>query len=384
MYIINARIHTMIKKNDNFLVINPGFIRIKNKKIIEIGHMSNLNINNNNNYKIINAQNQEVYPGFIDSHTHLGLYNNGENYDFNDANEINFKICPHLRVLDGINFFDISFTEALKSGITTVIISPGSASIIGGQLAAIKTFGRSLQEIVINSNIGIKFSLGENPRKNSNSFVTRMGIIAKIREILYKSKNYIKNNNTQNFSLKYESFIPLFENKIPAYFHVHNTTDILAAINLSHEFNIKLNLIHATEINKLHIFSKNNNNFLSNLNIIIGPIITDRSKYELKNFDINHVKLLKNLKINFGISTDHPELPSQYLTLGAHVLNSLGISSDDLIAAITINNAKICGIDKFVGSLEINKHADILIFDKNPVRQFIYPKVVIINGEVIK
>ncbi len=389
MLIINCKIIYSMSRKLKPEILSDGYIKIEKGKIVDIGQMSNINSDYLYDEEIINAGNCDVYPGFIDSHTHLGMFTNGESYDYSDANEISDNLTPNLRALDSINSFDMSFKEALYSGITSAIISPGSSNPIAGKILAIKTYGHRIDDMIIKEPIAIKFSLGENSKSqggyidDSKSCKTRMGVACAIREMLFKSKVYLESRKKKDFDYndyddKYESLIPLLNGEISAHFHAHRADDIFTAIRICKEFGIKCIIIHGTESYKIV-----DDLVKENIDILLGPLICDRSKPELINMNIESVCKISNSGIKTSITTDHPETPIQYLNISAGLAIANGMDRIDAIRSITINPAEICGIDNHVGSLDVGKDADILIFDKDPFIIGNKPKFVICSGKLV-
>lgn len=392
MLIINAEIITM--ENET---IKNGFIYIKGKRIEKMGSMENLNVSTKN---FIDAQGKLVFPGFVDAHCHIGMRDDGIGFEGNDLNEETQPITPHLRAIDAINSFDDCFAEALNAGITTVLTGPGSANPIAGSWCAIKTLSDRIDDMIIKEPVGMKFSLGENPKQTYNyrneTPVTRMGVAALIREQLFKAQRYMsdldssipeKNEHIDPIDLpeppeydsKCEALIPVLKREVKAFFHAHRIDDIYTAIRLSEEFNLDYVLIHATEA---HLIA--DKLALINPAIIAGPIIGDRSKPEIKAHTTKTVGILSKAGIHCAICTDHPENPIQYLALCAAIAAKDGLGATKALEAITIIPATIAGIADKVGSLKVGKDADILIFDQNPLGVMASPSYVIINGILVK
>jgi imidazolonepropionase-like amidohydrolase len=170
MKIYNAQIYTM----DNGIIDN-GWIEIKDGIITEVQSGKPEKISKDD----IDAQENDVIPGFVDAHTHMGIIENGIAFEGDDCNEQTDPFTPHLRVIDGVNPFDYCFKEAVKRGITSVLTCPGSANPCGGSIIAIKTYGRRVDDMLIKT-AGIKFALGENPKTVYNDRdetpVTRMTV----------------------------------------------------------------------------------------------------------------------------------------------------------------------------------------------------------------
>ncbi|MCL2037358.1 MAG: amidohydrolase [Oscillospiraceae bacterium] len=385
MLIYNAKIHTL---NENNTVFETGFIEF-NEKILQIGNMCDCPKHTENDY---NAEGNSVYPGFIDPHSHVGVWGNAEGFEGDDGNETTDPCTPHLRAIDMINPTDLCFNEAAKAGITTVFCGPGSGNPISGSFIAMKTQGSPrIDERVIKSASAIKFAFGENPkmvgREKSDSPLTRMGTAAIIREQLHKAKRYLetveKSENDSEidmpeYDIKCEALLPLLRGEINAHAHCHRTDDIFTAVRLAEEFGFseRLVIIHATdsaliadELAKLQI------------PVIIGPVICDRSKPELANHSIETAGVLEKCGVRFAICTDHPVVPVQYLPLSTGLAIRAGLSKEKAIRSITIDAAEICGISACVGSLEIGKDADLVIFSGNFYDVLEVPQTVFINGK---
>ncbi len=382
MYIYNAKIFTM--EDD---IIDNGYIEIQDGKIVGISKGTPTEISDED----INALGKNVYPGFIDAHTHLGIIEDSIGFEGDDCNEETDPVTPQLRVIDGINPFDKCFQEAVDAGITCVLTSPGSANTICGEISAIKTFGRRIDDMVI-KNVAMKFALGENPKTvyndKSETPVTRMATVALIREALFKAKKYKddldrsitdEEYDAPEYDMKCEALLPLLNKQVSAHFHCHRADDIFTAIRICKEFDIECVLVHATEGHKIaDIIAK------ENIKAIVGPVICDRSKPEMKNLDTKNAGVLVNEGVQIALCTDHPVIPVQYLFMSGAISIKNGLSQQKALEAITINSARICNIDDRVGSISIGKDADLCIIDGDPFDIMSSPLAVIINGQVVR
>lgn len=383
MIITNSKIYTI----ENGIIEN-GFVEIKGNKIKRVGRMSELGkIDKKAASEVLNAEGCMLFPGFIDAHNHIGLYEDSLAFEGEDCNEATDPSTPHVRALDGINMQDRCFKEAIEAGITTVTVSPGSANPIGGQIACLKTYGITINEALISENIGTKFALGENPKKQydekDEAPITRMGIAAIIREQLSKAKKYAKdlkdNKSNLDFDFKCEALLPLILGKTKAYFHAHRADDICTAIRIAKEFSLNYVIVHGTEATKIAEYIKK-----ENMKIIIGPLLTDRNKPELKALTNSSAAELNEKGIKVALCTDHPVIPVQALPLHAMMCFKNGQTEEEAIKSVTLNAAKICGIEDRVGSITEGKDADLLIFENHPLyTAFEKPKYVFINGKMI-
>lgn len=381
--IFNAYILTMEHES-----IERGYILVENGKIKEIGNMEN--IPKYNGYKAINANGGYVMPGLIDAHSHIGLYEDSLGFEGDDGNEDTEPVTPHLRVIDGINPMDKAFREAVVAGVTSVAVSPGSANPIGGQLAAIKTSGICIDDMIIKAPIGIKFAMGENPKNTYNEKnetpITRMAIASILRDNLKKTLEYKERKNKAiendeelpDFDQKFEALEMLIDGKICAHIHAHRADDIFTAIRICKEFNIKPILVHATEGHMIADFIARDN-----IKVISGPFMTDRSKPELANLTEESPAILKRAGVDVAITTDHPEIPVKYIMIAAVIAHRFGMSENDALRSITIEAAKILGLDDRIGSISCGKDADLVIFSGYPLDFKSFVNCVIINGKIV-
>ena len=377
----NARIFTM---DDEKTVIEKGYIVVENSKIKEVAWGNPPTLGE----KDIDLEGMTVYPGFIDLHTHMGLMNSGVGVEGEDFNEDSDPVTPQLNVIDAINPMDITFCEARNAGVTTVAVAPGSTNTIAGNVAAIKTAGKRIDNMVLRE-IGVKFALGENPKmtylNKEEAPVTRMATAALIRETLAKAEKYLVQQNKAkadsdfdepDYDIKLESLVPLLEGKVKAHFHCHRADDIFTALRISKEFGLKPVLVHCTEG---HMVAEE----LNGCEAVVGPIISDRSKPELANVSLKNAKILRENGCTTAVCTDHSEIPIQYLPLSAALTIRGGAEHYEALESITCMPAKIGGIFDRVGSIQSGKDADLCVFKGDPLDALSAPEMVFINGEMV-
>lgn len=318
-----------------------------------------------------------VTPGLVDAHCHLGLFGDSLGFEGADANEDSDPITPQLRAVDGINPQDRGFSDAVGAGVTTVVTGPGSANPIGGQFTAIKTYGVCVDDMIIKSPCAMKMALGENPKTVYNdknqSPITRMGTIALIREVLFKAVNYRDEleeykkdpveNDKPDFDMKLEALLPVINKEIPVKFHAHRADDICSAIRIAKEFDLKYTIEHCSDGDVIAEVLER-----EGVSVNLGPTLTDRSKPELKNLSFETYKHLSDMGLDVSIITDHPEITIDNLPLCAALAVSHGMDEGKALSAITHTAAKNCGIDERVGSLKVEKDADIAVFTDLPTR----------------
>ena len=351
----NATIYTM--EQDPFV----GDFRIDKGVFTEVG--TNLSASEGEDVQDLNGL--YVFPGLVESHCHLGMEETAIRFEGDDVNEITDPITPNMRGIDGCNPMDETIESALKGGVTTVAAGPGSANVLGGTFFAYKTKGNCIDEMTIQNPIAMKAAFGENPKRcyQGKKIDTRMQISALLRETLEKTKEYMKKKEDGKdvaYDQKLEAMIPVVKRELPLKCHAHRADDILTAIRIAKEENIKITLDHVTDARSILPQIKE-----SGFPCICGPALTHKSKFELANMSFETPNELYKAGILFSIITDSPVIPQQYLSLSAALAAKAGLPEYEAIKAITINPAKILGLDNRVGSIKVGKDADFVVCTKN-------------------
>ena len=364
-------------------------ILIENGLIKKVGK---INEKDYQNVEVIDALGKYVTPGLVDPHCHVGLMEATIGWAGSDVNEATNPITPELRGIDGIKPHDECFKEALDSGVTTVCLGPGSANLIGGTFAAIKTKGSTVDEMILVPELAMKMALGENPKRvygtSKTSPQTRMASAALIREWLFKAKNYYdkkqealkdpENNKGPEFNMKLESLSRVFDG-LPVKLHAHQADDIATAMRIKNEFNLNMTIEHCTEGYLIADALKANNQM-----VIIGPTMHNKSKYELKAKTFDSGRILYENGITFSIMTDHPVIEQKHTLIQVALFVKAGLPELEALKAVTINAAKTCFIDHLVGSIKEGKHADIVIWSGHPLDIMTEAQTVILNGKIEK
>jgi imidazolonepropionase-like amidohydrolase len=366
--------------------MEDGVILIEKGKIIDIGK----DIEVPAHCRKIDAAGKFVFPGFIDAHSHVGIFEEGIGEIGEDGNEWTDPVTPHLRALDAVNPADKAFDDAVKGGVTCVFTGPGSANVIGGQPIALKTFGKVIDQMVIKAPAGLKVAFGENPKRvygeQKKTPSTRMGTAALLRENFIKAQYYKAKrqhgindpDNAVERDLKLEILCDVLDKKIPLRAHAHRADDILTALRIAREFDVNIVIEHCTEG---HLIADE----LAEAKIpaVVGPSLVSRSKYELKDVSFATPGMLAKKGVKVALITDHPVIPVQYLPVCAALAVKEGMEEMDALAAITINAAEIIGISDRIGSLEKGKDADVVIWDGFPLDIKSKPVQVMIDGRVV-
>ena len=380
MYIYNAEIITMDGENPH---IPRGFVRVEKGKIAEISCGSPDKISEGD----IDAKGNILMPGFIDIHTHMGFIGDGAGEEGIDVNEGSDPVMPQLRSVDGINFRDGYFSDAVKAGVTSVVTGVGSLNPIGGDMLALKTAARCLDEAVIMRS-GIKFALGENPKsyytERDEAPQTRMATAALIREALEKAKRYgelleraEEPEDRPDYDIKCEALLPLLRGELKAHFHCHRADDIMTALRICDEFGLEPLLVHCTEGHLIaDILGE------KGAMAVVGPIICDRGKPELANASLENAAKLHKAGVKLAICTDHPENPINFLTTGAAYCHKYGLPKEEALKGITARAAELGGFGDRTGSIAVGKDADLIILNGDPFEIQTDVLMTMINGKV--
>lgn len=381
----NAKVITC--EEDDF---ENGYILIKDGKIADVGDMGEIS-GDMECGTVFDAGGKFVCPGFVDAHSHLGMWEDSIAFEGADGNEDTDPITPQLRAIDAINPFDRSFSEAVEAGVTTAVIGPGSANPIGGVFCAVKTRGRRIDDMIIKKEAAMKFAFGENPKCSyglkGRSPITRMGTAALIREALLQAREYLEDIekfesggdvDKPEFNFKLSSLLPVIKGDMPVKAHAHRADDIFTAIRIAKEFSLKMTIEHCTDGHLIADALK-----AEGISVCAGPSLSDRSKVELSNLTFKAPAILHKSGIMLAIITDHPVIPQRYLPLCAAMAAREGLGRREALRAITINAAKICEIDHRVGSIKKGKDADIVVLTSHPLDFEAAISAVFIDGEMV-
>ena len=320
--------------------------------------------------QIIDAEGRLVTPGCVDAHCHIGLHNEAVGWEGRDYNEIVDPLTPQMRAIDSINPQDEAFREAIEGGVTSACTGPGSANVVGGTFVAIKLVGKRVDNMIIKNPIAMKCAFGENPKRcygqsGRKSPMTRMATAALLRELLFKTRRYMEdkeNEKRPGFDMKLEAMIPVLKGEIPLKAHAHRADDILTAIRIAKEFGVKITLDHCTDGSIIaDELAK------EGLPAFVGPSLGSKSKIELCNKSFTTPKDLVDAGVNVSIITDAPVIPLKYLPMCAGLAVDAGLDTENAWRAITINPAKATGIGDRVGSLEVGKDGDVVIWTADPL-----------------
>ncbi len=379
----------------------PGTVLVEGGRIVAVGPDVAIPAG----AEVYDATGKVVTPGLIDAHCHVGLFPDGVGWEYSDGNECTDPITPHLRALDAVHPEDPAFKELVAAGVTTVLTGPGSGNLIGGQWVCLKTVPKpSVEQMVLLEPAGMKMALGENPKRvyseQKKLPTTRMGNAAALRSALVEAQNYLEKwrryeADLQAYQarvaageqaaeppkpperdLKLEALGKVLRREMKARVHAHRADDMLTAIRIAEEFGLDLTLEHATEGYKIADLLAG-----KGIPVTAGPILFSRVKYELREMTPRNPGLMAKAGVKVAIQTDEMSAV-KYLTINAALAVREGMPEAEALKAITLNAAEIIGVADRVGSLEVGKDADVVVFSGHPLDYLTVVELVLVDGQV--
>ncbi len=355
--------------------IPGGTVLIENGMIVAVGAGDAVSVPDG--AQVVDAAGSWVLPGFIEAHGHVGVSEEAEGWAGEDTNEMTEPVTADVRAIDAINPADLGFRDAISGGVLAVNVNPGSGNPIGGQTVALKCWGRTVDEMALRQPSGMKSALGENPKRvygdQKKTPSTRLGTAAVIRGALVAAANYLERIDAEQHKpqaerkpvdrdLKLEALGLVLRRQIPWRQHCHRADDIATAIRIADEFGYDLVIDHGTEAHLLADIIA-----ARGIPVIIGPLLTSRSKVELRNRSLANPGRLAKAGVTIAITTDHPVVPVNFLAHQAALAVKDGLDRETALQALTINPARIAGVDDRLGSIEPGKDADLVIWSGDPL-----------------
>lgn len=363
-------------------VIFDGVVLIKDGKIEKVGKAGDVEIPNN--YKIFSGK--VVTPGLIDAHSTVGM-TGIFNYS-QDQNQLEKSdpIQPELRAFDAYNPVDELVDWVRDFGVTTLHTGHGPGAVASGQTMIVKTFGSTIDEVLIDSATMVAFTIGYSVSSNFTKPGTKAKSIAMLRSEFLKAKDYLAKQKEKDESkrpardLKLETLAKVLNKELKALFTVQKANDILSAIRLRNEFGFDLILDGCADAYLVIDEIKK-----ANVPVILHPTMM-RTGGETQNLSWETAKVLKENNILFAIQSGYEGyVPKVRVVLFEAALAAAnGLSFEDALASITIDAAKIIGREKSIGSIAAGKDADIVIFDGDPFEYTTHACEVFINGILVK
>lgn len=359
-----------------------GFVEFDNGKILAFGDMADAI----GETECIDVGGSWIVPGLVEPHCHTGV--GPEGFMSSEYSETLDPMTPEHSGLDAVYPHDPAIAKARNAGITTVVVGPGSTSLIDGQLIAYKTLGEDVRKCAVKAPVAMKFALGEAPKsafgKHGRAPVTRMSEAALLRDMLKRAHNYLEAldaGKNPPYDKKLDALLPLMRREIPMHVHASRMDDILTALNLADEFHLRCVIVHANDAQFI----------LDDLctraeGVIFGPMYFTCRDWESMNGGFKNPSLAVKSGVTSAICTDScPMLGNVTLLAPSAALAAReGLDDMEALKCITINAAALAGIDHRVGSIRVGKDADIAVFDKFPLEFDAKATHVFIDGRRVK
>jgi imidazolonepropionase-like amidohydrolase len=382
--------HDVVIKNAVVMTVTHGNIKngsiyIKDGKIAAAGE----SVNAPAGATVIDAGGKYVTPGIVDSHSHIALDD--------DVNEATSPVTPQMMMKDAFDYQDKAIYRALAGGVTTSLLLHGSANMIGGQAIVIKhKYGLSRDELLFpNAPRSIKFASGENPKRvyggRDQLPSTRMGNFAVQREALVQAQDYMREWDAYNekvkrgdkdasapkHDLKLEALADVLRGKLMVQIHCYRADEFLTEIALAHEFGYKIRAFHhALEAYKVP-------EKLAAENIGIATF-SDWWGYKQEAWDAIPWNAVMSMRkgVRVAIKSDSEDYTRRLNQEAAKTMRYGGATEEEALKMITLNAAWIVGVDDRVGSIDVGKDGDVVIWDGYPLSSYGVPEKVLIDGEV--
>jgi imidazolonepropionase-like amidohydrolase len=379
----NATVMTVTHGN-----IKNGSVYIKDGKIAAVGET----VNAPAGATVIDAAGKYLTPGIIDSHSHIALDD--------DVNEATSPITPQMMMKDAFDYQDKAIYRALAGGVTTSLLLHGSANMIGGQAVVIKhKYGATRDGMLFpNAPRSIKFASGENPKRvygDRNQLPsTRMGNFAVQREALVQAQDYMREWDAYNdkvkrgdkdakdatppkHDLKLDALADVLRGKIMVQIHIYRADEMLTEIAMAKEFGYKIRAFHhALEAYKVA-------DQLAANNIAIATF-ADWWGYKQEAWDAIpwNAELSMRKGVRVAIKSDSEDYTRRLNQEAAKTIRYGGATEEEALKMITLNPAWIIGVDDRVGSIDVGKDADLVLWDGYPLSTTGVPEKVLIDGDV--
>ncbi|MGH3321370.1 MAG: amidohydrolase [Streptosporangiaceae bacterium] len=346
-----------------------GTVLIEDGRVAAVGR----NVAIPDGVEVVDVSGKWVVPGFVDGHAHVGVHEEAEGWAGDDTNERTDPNGAGLRAIDAINPADKGFPDALSGGVLTAVVKPGSANPIGGRTVALKCWGRVVDEMAFREPASVKSALGENPKRvygdKKQLPSTRLGVASVIRDAFTKTRDYMERRanaeaggSPVETDPRLEALGMVLRGEVPWCQHCHRADDVATAVRLAEEFGYRLVVNHGTEAHLIADFLAE-----KNIPVITGPLFTARAKIELRQRTLKGPGVLARAGVLVAIMTDHPVVPIHFLVHQATLAMKEGLDRDEALRAITVNPARMLGIDDRVGSLEPGKDGDVCVWSGDPL-----------------
>lgn len=359
--------------------IKNGVILVKDGKIEKVGSAKEISIPKN--YAVVSSK--VVTPGFIDARSVVGLSGALNIPTDQDQLEKSSPIQPELRAIDAYNPEEKLVGYVRDFGVTTMHTGHGIGALVSGQTMVVKTKPGKIDEVTLVPMEMLAMTIGSSVEGNFTSPGTKAKQIAMIRSEFLKAQAYMQKQNDKDTSkrpaidLKYEALSKLLKGEVKALITVNSSNDIMNAIRLAKEFKFKLVIDGAAEAYRMIDEIK-----ACKAEVILHSTMA-RNAGDMVNMTRESAAILTAANIQVSIETGYEGyVPKTHVLLfEAALAVTYGLPYEEGLKSITLNPAKLLGIDKRVGSIEQGKDADLVLFDGDPFEYLTKILKVMIDGQ---
>ena len=365
--------------------IQNGSVHIKDGKIAAVGK----DVTEAPGALVIDAGGKYLTPGIIDSHSHIALDE--------DVNEATSPVTPQMMMMDAFDYQDKAIYRGLAGGVTTSLLLHGSANMIGGQAIVIKhKYGASRDAMLFpGAPRSIKFASGENPKRvyggRDQLPSTRMGNFAVQREALVQAQEYNrdwddydtkvkkgdKDAKAPKRDLKLEALADVLRGKLLVQIHCYRADELLAEMAMAKEFGYKVRAFH----HALEAYKVADKIAAEGVGI---ATFSDWWGYKQEAWDAIPWNAVMSMRkgVRVSIKSDSDDFARRLNQEAAKTIHYGGATEEEALRMITLNAAWIIGVDDHVGSIDVGKDADLVIWDGYPLSSYGVPEKVLIDGDV--
>lgn len=338
----------------------------------------------------VDARGRIVTPGLVDMHSHLGVYAAPNTRAHADGNEMTSPTTPAVRALDGFDPEDPAIARAVAGGVTTALILPGSGNAVGGQALYVKLYGQTVADMAVpHPPRSMKWAMGENPKRiyggRSQLPMSRMGQGWVLRRLLFEAKDLRDQQDAWDrnpahtgnrpFRVELEPIVALLRHEVYLQVHCYEVHDIETLLRIADEFGFQVSAIHhALEAWKVPRLLVEHHVGVATFADLWG------FKMEAYDASVHGPKILQDAGVLLALKTDHPVIDAHYLMFEAAKAHHYGLSEQQALQAVTRNPAKLIGMGDRVGTLEVGKEADVVVWPRSPLLLGAEPERVFVDG----
>ncbi len=327
-----------------------------------------------------------IAPGLIDCHCHVGIVPEKIDWEYADVNEDTDPATAYVQARDGIDFNDSGFEDALEGGVTSMVIHPGSSNVLGGLDIAVKSAGSTVNGRIIREPAGMKaaWTAAGKHGKEGKYPKTRMGVAAVLRQWLTKTRDYMDEGEAGSSTgvlerMSLDNLSRVLAGEMPIRIHSMTPVDFRSILRLKEEFGFDMTIEHGDEA---HLMAEELAR--EDVPVVYGPFVGDRRFSMWRNTRPDAALILSRAGVTVSLQTDHPVVPIRDLRMqGSLLMRFGGGTPQEIMPMLTINAARIMGLEDRLGSLQVDKDADFAVYTDHPLKVRSRVEAVFVDGDQV-